>query len=388
MKTIKIKYLKINILLVCNSFSFLLMLKFTTSFICILLLISFTYPSEAEYVYNSEVEDTFNFLSNTLKYSNDFNIWIEEFKPFIHSFEHYIHLFENWVSNHKFIEETNSKFLDYSLKHNQFSGMSQDEFKSYMGFARNSLEYHRRQTKKQLNVFSDKEYNELPSNVDWRISGVVTPIKDQGQCGSCYSFSNTGSLESAYAIKYGSIVSLSEQQIVDCSQTKYGGPNYGCDGGMISETMSWIGKYGGLCLEEDYPYISGATRVSSNCKKSCKQMNETKIISFTSIQPNSDLAMMSALVHQPVSIAIEADQREFQFYSGGVFTGTCGTNLDHAVILVGYGTDKNSLDYYILRNSWGTSWGDQGYMYIARGSKYNNGRGQCGSLMEGSFPNL
>lgn len=362
------------------------MLKFTSGFLCFLLLSSSVYS----FNYDSKTEDTYKFLANTIKYSGEFNKWIDEFNPFISTFEHYIHLFDNWITNHKYIQEINSQNLGYSLGHNQFSGMSHDEFREYMGFERNRIEYQRKQSEKSIEiyVYSKNTYVDLPESVDWRVKGVVNPIKDQGQCGSCYSFSVASSIESAYALKYGSLVALSEQQIVDCSQTKYDGINYGCEGGMIEETFNWEGHFGGLCLEQDYPYVSGSTQVASACKTSCSKINGTKVVSFTAIEPNSDLAMMSALVQQPVSVAIEADQRAFQFYSSGVFTGTCGKNLDHAVNVVGYGTDKNGLDYYILRNSWGTSWGVGGYMFLARGSQYNSGSGQCGVLLEASYPNL
>jgi C1A family cysteine protease len=157
--------------------------------------------------------------------------------------------------------------------------------------------------------------------------------------------------------------------------------------------MTWEGKNGGLCTESAYPYVSGTTKTAGTCQKTCSLVSNSKISSSTAVSANSDNAMMTALYQQPVSVAVEADQRDFQLYSGNVFTGSCGTNLDHAVLLVGYGV-MNGVEYYILKNSWGTSWGVDGYMYIGKntdpvtGKAYNGGKGQCGVLMEGSYPNL
>jgi C1A family cysteine protease len=145
--------------------------------------------------------------------------------------------------------------------------------------------------------------------------------------------------------------------------------------------MDWIGRIGGLCSESEYPYSSGTTKKIGQCQH-CQAVADSKIISHPNVRPNSEIDMVAALSKQPVSVAIEADQRAFQLYSGGVFTGTCGSELDHGVLLVGYGRD-----HFILKNSWGSSWGEKGFMYIGRGD-YNNGEGQCGVLKAGVFPNL
>lgn len=303
---------------------------------------------------------------------------------------HLAHIFDNWVENDKYIKEVNSKNLSYTLGHNAYSGMNIEEFSELMGFSESMSNGLRGNDILQTDIL---DASALPTSVDWRTKGAVTPVKDQGQCGSCYSFSNTGSLEGAYKIKYGNLVSFSEQQIVDCSQMQNGGPNMGCNGGQIQRTMTWEGKNGGLCTESAYPYVSGTIKSAGTCQKSCSPVSNSKIGSSTSVSANSDNAMMTALYQQPVSVAIEADQRDFQLYAGNVFTGSCGTGLDHAVLLVGYGV-MNGDEYYILKNSWGTSWGVDGYMYIgkntdpATGKAYNGGKGQCGVLMEGSYPNL
>ncbi len=313
---------------------------------------------------------------------------------------HLAHIFNNWVDNDKYIEEINSKNLSYTLGHNAYSGMNLEEFGELMGFKANSESIAkglRGNAFDGVPVLEQKEIlslEALPTSVDWRVKGAVTPTKNQLSCGSCYSFSNTGSLEGAYQIKYGNLVSFSEQQIVDCSQMQYGGPNMGCNGGQIQKTMSWEGKNGGLCTEASYPYVSGTTKTAGTCQKTCSLVSGSKIVSSTAVSANSDNAMMTALAQQPISVAVQANQRDFQLYSGNVFTGSCGTNLDHAVLLVGYGV-SNGLDYYILKNSWGsTQWGINGYMLLGKGNDpatgkpYNGGKGQCGVLMEGSYPTL
>ena len=238
---------------------------------------------------------------------------------------------------------------------------------------------------KSNNTINLTNNSNIPLSIDWRLYDVVNPIKDQGQCGSCWSFSTIQALESASAIKYGKLYTLSEQELVDCDNIH----DHGCNGGLMNNAFSWISKNNGICSSTDYPYISGTTKVSSKCQKSCKNQPNTDIINYIDIPINSDSAMMTALAQQPISIAIEADQRSFQLYSSGIFTATCGTNIDHGVGLVGY-----TSDYYILRNSWGASWGINGYMLIGKGidpstnKAYNDGAGQCGLLTSGSYPVL
>ena len=315
-----------------------------------------------------------------------FSDWINAFNFEIHDNDHFGHVFTNWLNNDNFIEVTNYKNLSYTVGHNSFSGYNLEEFSSMMGF-RNKDNVNLRGLENVIPA--DPILDALPKAVDWRGSGV-TPVKDQGQCGSCWSFSTTGALESAYYNKFGKLVSFSEQQLVDCDNIKNGGHgDRGCNGGLMDNAFSFIGKYGGLCSEDKYPYVSGVTTTEGTCQKTCQLVTGSKIASFVDIKPDSDDAMMSALVKQTVSVAIEADSMDFQLYKSGVFTGKCGTNLDHGVLLVGYNPES-----YILKNSWGTSWGDNGYIYLGKGNDpvtgkpYNGGHGQCGVLMQASYPNL
>jgi C1A family cysteine protease len=210
----------------------------------------------------------------------------------------------------------------------------------------------------------------------------VTGVKDQGNCGSCWSFSATGALEGAYQIKYGSLVSFSEQNLVSCDTI-----DSACNGGLMDNAFSWTKTNGGLCTEAGYPYTSGTTGQKGSCTTTCTKNTGVAPKSFTDIAKNSDSALMTALAQQPVSIAIQANQPAFQSYKSGVLTGTCGSNLDHGVLAVGYGTWTDGTDYYKVKNSWGTSWGMSGYILIQRGNPQRCG--ECGILCgPPSYPNL
>lgn len=314
-------------------------------------------------------------------YASMFRNWAAQYGIQFANSVHEGTVFNKWVDNHLFIERVNSENRTYTLGHNQFSGMDSNDFRVWLrpfsvsGYSGN------------LYPVPNVALTGLPSSVDWVAKGAVTPVKDQGQCGSCWSFSTTGALEGAYYIKYGTQKSFSEQQLVDCDTLSNGGRDHGCNGGLMDNAFSWISKNGGLCTESDYPYVSGTTKTAGTCKTTCNEVAGSKITKFVDVAPKSDNAFMTALAQQPVSIAIEADQREFQLYKSGVFTGSCGTNLDHGVLAVGYGSD-NGVDFYKVKNSWSSSWGEGGYIRLGRGSQFNAGQGQCGILLQASYPVL
>lgn len=316
------------------------------------------------------------------QYESLFESWVKEFRVIFRNTDHRVHVFENWINNHIFIEKSNRLDRPYQLGHNQFSGLNQTE---YVKLVRGGLGNVINVIGVNPIISAPSEYQSLPSAVDWTAKGAVTPVKDQGQCGSCWSFSTTGALEGAYAIKNSKLVSFSEQQLVDCDSLGNGGRDHGCNGGLMDNAFSWIGKNNGLCLEADYPYVSGTTMTAGTCKTACSNVKGSDVVKFVDVESASDLAFSTALSLNPVSVAIEADQREFQLYKSGVFTGACGTNLDHGVLAVGYGVE-GGVEYYKVKNSWSTTWGDNGYIRLAKGASYNGGKGQCGILLQASYP--
>jgi len=213
---------------------------------------------------------------------------------------------------------------------------------------------------------------------DWRIRSpsVVTPVKDQGACGSCWSFSTTGSLEGAWALKGHTLTSLSEQNLLDCAEAQYG--NAGCDGGLMTNAFKYIKNNGGVDTEASYPYTG---RVST-CKYKAANRGAT-IAGYYNVQSYSESALTAAIGSVgPVSVAIDAGQDSFQFYSSGVYYDPfcSSTQLNHAVLAVGYGT-LNGKAYYIVKNSWGVFWGDDGYILMARNANNN-----CGIASMACYP--
>jgi C1A family cysteine protease len=283
----------------------------------------------------------------------------------------------------KAVYEDNVAFMDahnalyaqghstFNLGVNEFSDMTHDEFKAmYLGAkipTRNAT---------NIRKFTTVGADAPADAVDWRAKGAVTPVKNQGQCGSCWSFSTTGSTESINAINGNQLVSLSEQQLMDCSGS-YG--NQGCNGGLMDSAFKYIIANGGLCSEASYPY----TARDGVCKTSCQKVVQLK--SYTDVPADNADAFKTAVAQQPVSIAIEADQSSFQFYSGGVMSGNCGKNLDHGVLAVGYGTE-NGKSFWKVKNSWGASWGMSGYILLDGSASLNGGAGQCGILSSASWP--
>jgi C1A family cysteine protease len=319
-------------------------------------------------------------------YEAKFYDWIQTHKIDIKNGDQFAHMLANFANNDDIIERHNAKKLSYTLGHNKFSGMSNEEWIAYV---RVGLDMPNKE-KAPFTHVAPKDVSALPTSVDWtQTAGIVTPVKDQGNCGSCWSFSATGALEGAYAQKYSQTSSwtgFSEQELVSCN-TK---TDHGCNGGLMDRAFSYVERNNGLCSEADYPYTSGTTGENGECLDStCTIDTKLNIASHTDVQTNSDSALMSALVQQPVSVAIQANQPDFQLYKSGVLTGTCGANLDHGVLAVGYGTWTDGTDYYKVKNSWSADWGMSGYVLIERGGNQNNGKGQCGILSgPPSFPNM
>lgn len=265
---------------------------------------------------------------------------------------------------------------NFTLGVNQFTDLTNDEFKSYV---HNSVSG-------PITGYGCKEFSSsavnAPASIDWRAKGAVTSVKDQGQCGSCWTFSATGAVEGIWAISGHQLTNLSEQELVDCAQGRdYG--SHGCSGGMMDGAFKYIKEYGQCSLDE-YPYTSGVTKTEGDCQ-SCKPVAE--IMGCQDVAAYDQLSLKAAVAQQPVSIAIEADTVYFQSYKSGVLDSTkCGTNLDHGVLIVGYG-EENGLKYWLVKNSWSSSWGDNGYVKILR-SESTNDAGICGIALMASFPTM
>lgn len=295
------------------------------------------------------------------------------------SAEHEAESFVKFVNNLDFIR--NHKGDGYSLAINEFADMTHDEFKA----AKLGYKPSEHVVKK---IFGAK-YTEVtvdpaaPASIDWVAKGAVTPVKNQAQCGSCWAFSTTGSIEGAIFTTYGVLESLSEQELVSCDKV-----DSGCQGGAMDNGFTYA-ETNGLATEDAYPYTSG-TGTAGTCSttKSKTAAAHSKVISFTDVTPNSETALLNAVAKGPVSVAIEADQQAFQFYSSGIIKASagCGTNLDHGVLAVGYGED-NGLKYWKVKNSWGPTWGDDGYVRLER-TVSTNSKGTCGIAMDASFPKV
>jgi len=275
--------------------------------------------------------------------------------------------------NMQLIGEANSKDQGYTLGVNQFSDLTVEEWSTqYFGIRRPAKPYG------GATYLGQHKWNgeTLASSVDWTKSGAVTPVKNQGQCGSCWSFSTTGSLEGANFLASNNLVSFSEQQFVDCDHV-----DNGCHGGLMDNAFQYAEKEA-ICTEASYPYQGvGGTCAASSCTVGLKQGSVTGYKDVGSTEQD----LMSAVAQQPVSIAIEADRSIFQQYSSGVLSGLCGSSLDHGVLVVGYGTHPTQGDYWKVKNSWGESWGDGGYILLKRGK---GGTGECGILSQPSYPQV
>jgi len=280
--------------------------------------------------------------------------------------------FAIFKSNVDYVHSENKKGHSYTLAMNELGDLTRDEYrKNYLGYRPIRRDVYRELNTVDLSNTTDS----LPTTVDWRKKNAVTAVKNQGQCGSCWAFSTTGSTEGAWALAKGHLVSLSEQQLVDCSSA-YG--NQGCNGGLMDNAFQYIIANKGICAESAYPY-KGTT---NSCQKSCSSV--ATLSSFHDVPTKNEDALKAAVAQQPVSVAIEADQLAFQFYSGGVFNAACGTNLDHGVLIVGYGTSSGQ-NYWLVKNSWGASWGLSGYIMMARGTGSGNA-GECGIALDPSYP--
>jgi cathepsin L len=295
------------------------------------------------------------------EYQTAFTSWMHEYGR-MYASEEFQARYEIFKNNMDYITEWNANNDETVLGLNVFADISNEEYRAtYLGLRLDS------------SYALNPEFVPAPptaDSVDWRTKNAVTPIKNQGQCGSCWSFSTTGSVEGIHAIKTGNLVSLSEQNLMDCS-TSYG--NQGCNGGLMDSAFRYIIANKGLDTEASYPY----TGKNGQCHFSAANVGAT-IASYRDIASGNEAALQTAVDAQPVSVAIDASHNSFQLYKSGTYyePACSSTQLDHGVLAIGYGSD-----YWLVKNSWGTGWGINGYIQMSK-NRSNN----CGIATMASVP--
>ncbi|CAL5183568.1 unnamed protein product [Lathyrus oleraceus] len=285
--------------------------------------------------------------------------------------------FKIFVSNLKYIVETNAKRdspHSSLVGLNNFADVSSTEFREkYMTLKTVAMDI--------LNDDDDVKdvtCSDPPSTLDWRSRGAVTSVKDQGLCGCCWAFSSVAAIEGIVAIKTGTLISLSEQELLDCV------PDGDCDGGLVPDGLTWVQRHRGVASRADYPYMAR----KGDCRASEIQNSANSNIDSEEGVPRSDRALLCAVAKQPVSVGIYADSPSFKLYTNGIFRGEdCPLdpkNVTHGMLIVGYNS-LNGEDYWIVKNSHATTWGIQGYMWIKR--DYSKPYGVCGINGHASIPN-
>jgi len=273
--------------------------------------------------------------------------------------------FLEWSKSYDKVQAHNALGKSWELETNMFADITNEEFAALkLGYNYDS--------NRERNVV-ELDTTNTPAGVDWRKKGAVTAIKDQGSCGSCYTFSSTGALEGLYFIKKGTLVSMSEQHLLDCTSSQ---GNQGCNGGLMDNCFKYTASKG-IMKEADYAYKGKAATCAYVASKIVYKNS-----AYQDVKANDFTQLRVAVKQGPTSVAVEADQDAWKLYKSGIISDNCGTSLDHGVLAVGYGNN-----YWIVKNSWGTSWGESGYLRIASGSQ-NDGAGVCGINSDASYPTL
>ena len=318
-------------------------------------------------VYNLSAEDVAKLNGQLITQEEyDFMGFITKYGRSYASKAEYNFRFEQFQRRLQQIEEHNSQNgMTSTVGINKFADFTDEEIKKM-----NGLKQMETQPEERIHLFSE---DNLADSIDWRTKGAVTPVKNQGQCGSCWAFSTTGSIEGAHHLATGNLVSFSKSNLVDCSWL-----NHGCNGGLMHLAFMYAESHP-LMTEADYPYTPHTSLLACKYKK---EKGVAKVTTYKDVTKNSSAQLKAALNIGPVSVGIEADRPVFHAYTGGIINSTtCGTTMDHGVLAVGYGSE-NGVDYYIVKNSWGSDWGEQGFVRIA----IADGAGICGIQSQASQP--
>jgi len=260
------------------------------------------------------------------------------------------------------------KTIDFKLALNKFSDLTKEEFKTkYTGL---------KISKAPRNIVTLDISNDPPASIDWRTKGIVNKVKDQGQCGSCWAFSAVAATEAAWAQAGNPLADFAEQQLVDCS-SKQG--NQGCNGGWMDQAFNYF-KIAATELTSDYKYVARDQKCKADPTKYVAQMK-----SYVDVTPKNPAQLQAAAATTVVSIAIDASDDVFMDYDSGIITSQCYNDLDHGVAIVGYGSEgtKKPINFWIVRNSWGSDWGESGYVRIENTG--SNDDGMCGINMAPSY---
>ncbi|OWM82796.1 hypothetical protein CDL15_Pgr008677 [Punica granatum] len=302
---------------------------------------------------------------------------------------------ESFKRNLKYVLEKNARMKaggpaagkESRVGLNKFADLSNEEFREmYLSKVKKPASKRwgrqssslKRQRRRQLQRLGSCD--SAPATLDWRNYGIVTAMKDQGSCGSCWAFSSTGAMEGINALKTGELISLSEQELVDCDTT-----NDGCDGGYMDYAFEWVINNGGIDSGADYPYTS-TDGVDGTCNVTKEENDKVVSIDGYVDVEETDSALFCAVVQQPVSVGMDGSAMDFQLYTGGIYAGSCSDDpddIDHAVLIVGYASEGDE-NYWIVKNSWGTDWGMDGYFYLLRNTSLPFG--QCAVNAMASYP--
>jgi cathepsin L len=299
------------------------------------------------------------------EYQSAFTFWMQQNQKSYHH-DQFMARYNVFKANMDFIQSHNAANKSFAVAMNKFGDLTSAEFaRLYLG------------TRVSVSSATRKETslpNALPAQWDWRTKGAVTHVKNQGQCGSCWSFSTTGSTEGCHFITTKKLVALSEQNLMDCSTSQ---GNQGCDGGLMTQAMDYIISNKGIDTEASYPY----TAQDGTCHYKAANSGAT-LTSYVNVNSGDEQDLLNKVYLGPTSVAIDASHSSFQFYSSGVYNEPecSSTQLDHGVLAIGWGVYQ-STDYWLVKNSWGTDWGQQGYIWMSR-----NADNQCGIATMATLP--